>query len=55
MEVESLPTAMEGLVRYYRLVAGEHPTWAEYRQAMQRDRRVLLRIRIDRVGPARQG
>src|ERR1700738_2413088 len=39
--VESLPAAMEGLVRYYRLVAGEHPNWAEYRTAMERDRRVL--------------
>jgi hypothetical protein len=46
---------MEGLVRYYRLVAGEHPDWDEYRRAMERERRVLLRIRIDRVGPARQG
>ena len=53
--VESLPAAMEGLVRYYRLVAGEHPDWDEYRHAMERERRVLLRIRIDRVGPARQG
>src|SRR5919204_3063372 len=29
--VESLPEAMEALVRYYRLVAGEHPNWEEYR------------------------
>src|ERR671932_111223 len=53
--VESLPAAMDGLVRYYRLVAGEHPDWDEYRRAMERERRVLLRIRIDRAGPARQG
>ena len=53
--VESLPEAMDGLVRYYRLVAGEHPNWDEYREAMQRDRRVLLRIRIERVGPTRSG
>ncbi len=51
--VESLPDAMESLVRYYRLLAGEHPDWDEYRAAMQRDHRVLLRIRIDRVGPMR--
>jgi hypothetical protein len=53
--VESLPAAMDALVRYYRLVAGEHPDWDDYRQAMQRERRVLVRIRIDRVGPTRQG
>ena len=53
--VEGLPGAMEGLVRYYRLVAGEHPDWDEYRAAMQRERRVLLRIRMERVGPSRAG
>jgi len=47
--VESLPEAMESLVRYYRLLAGEHPDWDDYRAAMQRDRRVLLRILIERV------
>jgi PPOX class probable F420-dependent enzyme len=53
--VESLPMAMEGLVRYYRLVAGEHPDWSDYRAAMTRDRRVLIRIGIDRVGPLQAG
>src|SRR5262249_24612482 len=53
--VESLPVAMEALVRYYRLVAGEHPDWGDYRNAMQRERRVLLRIQVDRAGPARAG
>jgi PPOX class probable F420-dependent enzyme len=53
--VESLPDALEGLVRYYQLVAGEHPDWDDYRAAMQRDRRVLIRIQIERVGPQRQG
>jgi PPOX class probable F420-dependent enzyme len=53
--VESLPAAMDGLVCYYRLVAGEHPDWDDYRQAMERDRRVLVRIHIERVGPNRAG
>jgi PPOX class probable F420-dependent enzyme len=53
--VESLPGAMQGLVRYYRLVSGEHPDWDDYRKAMRRDRRVLIRIRIERVGPNRSG
>jgi PPOX class probable F420-dependent enzyme len=53
--VESLPQAMEGLVRYYRILRGEHDNWDEYRAAMQRDKRVLLRISVERVGPARGG
>ena len=53
--VESLPEAMEGLVRYYRIARGEHDNWDEYRAAMQRDKRVLLRIRVERVGPSRGG
>ena len=53
--VESVPEAMEALVRYYRLVAGEHPDWADYRAAMIRDKRVLIRIRIDRAGPLKAG
>src|SRR5919199_2358356 len=52
--VISLPEAMELLVEYYRSVAGEHPDWDDYRQAMERDRRVILRIDIERAGPDRQ-
>ena len=54
-EVLSLPDAMELLVDYYRRVAGEHPNWADYRRAMERERRVLLRISIDSAGPDRKG
>jgi len=53
--IESLPEAMESLVRYYRLIAGEHPDWDDYRAAMERERRVLLRLHVERVGPTRQG
>lgn len=50
-EVISLPAAMELLVDYYRAIAGEHPDWADYRAAMQRDQRVILRIAITHAGP----
>jgi hypothetical protein len=50
-----LPDAMEELVDYYRSVAGEHPDWDDYRRAMERDRRLLLRITIERAGPDRAG
>ncbi len=51
----SLPEAMEPLVEYYRSLAGEHPDWDDYRAAMARDRRVLVRIDIERAGPDRSG
>ena len=51
VEVVSLPAAMDGLVEYYRRTAGEHPDWDEYRAAMRRDRRVLVRLSIERAGP----
>lgn len=53
--VVSLPEAMDGLVDYYRRVAGEHPDWDEYRAAMEKERRVLVRIHLDRAGPDRSG
>jgi PPOX class probable F420-dependent enzyme len=54
-EIVSLPEAMELLVEYYRTLAGEHPDWDEYRASMERERRVLVRIQIDRAGPDRSG
>ena len=54
-EVVALPEGMEPLVDYYRRIAGEHSDWDDYRRAMERDRRVLLRISIDSAGPDRQG
>ena len=53
--VVHLPEAMDGLVEYYRRVSGEHPDWDDYRAAMQRDQRVLLRLEITRAGPDREG
>lgn len=47
------PDRIDALVDYYRTLAGEHPDWGEYRAAMVRDRRVLLRFAILRAsGPA---
>jgi PPOX class probable F420-dependent enzyme len=55
VEIVSLPDAMEPLVDYYRRVSGEHPDWQEYREAMASERRVLLRMTVDRSGPTSQG
>jgi PPOX class probable F420-dependent enzyme len=49
--VVELPEAMDGLVDYYRSVSGEHPDWDDYRAAMRREQRVLLRIALTRAGP----
>ena len=54
-EIVRLPDALAPLVDYYRRVAGEHPNWAEYHAAMERERRVLLRVTVDRAGPDRSG
>lgn len=54
-EIASLPDAMDGLVDYYRRVSGEHENWDDYRAAMQRERRVLLRVTLTRAGPDRAG
>ena len=54
-EVVSLPEAMPGLEDYYHRLSGEHPDWDDYREAMRRDQRVLLRIAVERAGPDRSG
>ena len=55
VEIVRLPEAMEPLVDYYRRLSGEHPDWADYRAAMERDRRVLLRLTVERSGPRQEG
>ncbi len=54
-EIIRLPEAMEMLVDYYRRIAGEHPDWDDYRQAMRRDRRVIVAITLTRAGPDLSG
>ena|SRR5690349_21117545 len=54
-EIVSLPEAMDGLIAYYRSVSGEHPDWDDYRDAMQRDHRCLIRITPERAGPTVSG
>jgi PPOX class probable F420-dependent enzyme len=53
--IVSLPEAMELLVDYYRSLRGEHPDWDDYRAAMERERRVMVRITPERAGPDRSG
>lgn len=55
VEIVELPEAMEILVDLYRQVHGDHPDWDEFRQAMVDQRRVALRLAIERIGPTVSG
>ncbi|MGI5270200.1 PPOX class F420-dependent oxidoreductase [Nonomuraea sp. CA-218870] len=54
-EVLDMPEALEGLVEYFRCISGEHPDWDEYRTAMHRQGKSLIRVRIERWGPISTG
>ncbi|MFB9315125.1 PPOX class F420-dependent oxidoreductase [Nocardioides plantarum] len=54
-EVIDPPDSVEPLVDYYRCIAGEHPDWDEYRQAMRDQGKSLLRITPTRWGPVATG
>jgi hypothetical protein len=54
-EVLDLPDALEPLVDYYRAISGEHPDWDEYRAAMIKQGKSLLRISPARWGPIATG
>ena len=54
-EVLDVPEAIEPLVDYYRSISGEHPDWDEYRQAMVRQGKSLLRVTPVRWGPVATG
>jgi PPOX class probable F420-dependent enzyme len=53
--VIDLPDALDGLVDYFRVISGEHPDWAEYREAMDRQGKCLIRVEIERWGPVASG
>jgi PPOX class probable F420-dependent enzyme len=54
-EVLDLPDALEPLVEYFRAISGEHPDWDEYRAAMTRQGKSLLRVTVERWGPIATG
>jgi PPOX class probable F420-dependent enzyme len=54
-EVIALPEAVEPLVDYYRAIAGEHPDWDEYRQAMRDQGKCLIRVTPTYWGPVATG
>jgi PPOX class probable F420-dependent enzyme len=54
-EVLDVPEAVEPLVEYFRVIAGEHDDWDEYRQAMVDQGKCLLRVTLDAWGPIATG
>ena len=56
-EVLDMPSeeAEDGLVEYFRCISGEHPDWDEYRDAMRRQGKSLIRITVESWGPIATG
>ncbi|WP_064058572.1 PPOX class F420-dependent oxidoreductase [Prescottella equi] len=54
-EVLDMPDALEPLVEYFRCISGEHPDWDEYREAMRKQNKSLIRITVDEWGPIATG
>jgi PPOX class probable F420-dependent enzyme len=55
IEVLDIPDSIEPLVEYYRVIAGEHDDWDEYRTAMVRQGKSLLRLTPEHWGPIATG
>ena len=50
MRVNVDDQTVEELVEVFRAIRGEdHPDWAQYREAMVADRRLVARLRVDAV------
>jgi PPOX class probable F420-dependent enzyme len=54
-EVISLPQALDTLDYLQRQAYGEHKNWPEFHERMARERRVIIRINIENVGPKVRG
>ncbi|GHA97494.1 MULTISPECIES: PPOX class F420-dependent oxidoreductase [Streptomyces] len=54
-EVIDAPDSVEPLVEYFRNISGEHPDWDEYREAMLKQDKSLIRITPERWGPIATG
>ena len=50
-EIIEQPEAMDTLIYWYKQVRGEHKNWDEYRDTMKKEKRVIIRVNIEKVGP----
>lgn len=54
-EVIDAPGSVEPLVEYFRVISGEHPDWDEYRAAMLKQGKSVIRVTPERWGPVATG
>jgi PPOX class probable F420-dependent enzyme len=54
-KIISLPQALDTLVYLQRQAYGEHKSWPEFRERMVREKRVIICITIENVGPKVRG
>ena len=54
-EIISLPDALDILTYLQRQAYGEHKSWPQFHERMARERRVIIRINIESVGPKVRG
>jgi PPOX class probable F420-dependent enzyme len=54
-EVLDVPESVEPLVEYFRNISGEHPDWDEYREAMVKQGKSIIRVTPERWGPVATG
>ncbi|MFJ5308148.1 PPOX class F420-dependent oxidoreductase [Streptomyces sp. NPDC088350] len=54
-EVIDPPDSVEPLVEYFRNISGEHPDWDEYRAAMLKQGKSIIRVTPERWGPVATG
>jgi PPOX class probable F420-dependent enzyme len=54
-EVIDTPESVEPLVEYFRNISGEHPDWDEYREAMLKQGKSIIRVTPERWGPIATG
>lgn len=54
-EVIDAPDSVEPLVEYFRCISGEHPDWDEYREAMVKQGKSIIRVTPEKWGPVATG
>jgi len=50
-EIIDQPEAMDALIYWYKQVRGEHKNWDDYKKQMRDEKRVIIRVNIEKVGP----
>jgi len=50
-EIIEQSAAMDMLIYWYKQVRGERKNWEEYKKRMADEKRVIIRVNIEKVGP----